>query len=82
MIKNLKFWRLWSRYLLSTTIVLSVTAIILTLLYESEKLSGVPGEAWTVMGGITLGLISALVIVSRAISRNPDRDNGMDDDTD
>ena len=79
MIKNLKFWRLWSRYLLSTTIVLAVTAIIITLLYESEKLAGVPGEAWTVMGGITLGLISALVMVSRSISRNPD--NG-DDDTD
>jgi len=79
MIKNLKFWRLWSRYLLSTTIVLSVTAIILTLLFESESLAGVPGEAWTVMGGITLGLISALVMVSRSISRNPD--NG-DDDTD
>ena len=79
MIKNLKFWRLWSRYLLSTTIVLAVTAIIITLLYESEQLAGVPGEAWTVMGGITLGLISALIIVARSISRNPD--NG-DDDTD
>jgi len=79
MIKNLKFWRLWSRYLLSTTIVLAVTAVILTLLYESEKLAGVPGEAWTVMGGITLGLISALVIVSRAIARNPDKDNGAED---
>jgi len=80
LIKNLKFWRLWARYLLGTTIVLSVTAVILTLLYESEALAGVPGEAWTVMGGITLGLISALVIVSRAIARNPD--NGDDDDTD
>ena len=80
MIKNLKFWRLWSRYLLSTTIVLAVTFIIVTLLYESEALAGVPGEAWTVMGGITLGLISALIIVARSISRNPDKDG--DEDTD
>ena len=79
MIKNLKFWRLWARYLLGTTIVLSVAAIVLTFLYESEALAGVPGEAWTVMGGLGLGLISALVIVCRAIARNPD--NG-DDDTD
>jgi len=81
MVRDLKFWRLFLRYLLVTTIVLSATSIVLTLLFESEALVGVPGEAWTVMGGITLGLISALVIVARALARNPDK-NGGDEDTD
>lgn len=82
MIKNLKFWRLWARYLLSTTIVLSVTFIVLTFLFESEALAGVPGEAWTLMGILGGGISTALIILARAIAKNPTDSNTVDDDTD
>ena len=80
MLRNLKFWRLWSRYLLGTTLVLAVTIIALTMLFESESLAGVPGEAWTLMGGAILGLVTALTILARAMAKNPDSKNGSDDD--
>ena len=79
MIKELRYWRLWARFLLGMTLVLSVTAIGLTMLLESESLAGVPGEAWTLMGGLILGLSTALAILSRALSKNPSDVNGDND---
>lgn len=77
MTKELRYWRLAARSFLGTILVISVTAIILVMLFESEGLAGVPGEAWTLMGAGILGLSTALAILARALSKNPsDVDNG------
>jgi len=84
MTKGLRYWRLAARSFLGTMLVLSVTSIILVMLFRSGGLIGVPGEAWTLMGGGILGLSTALAILARALAKNPSDleggGNGDDED--
>lgn len=79
---RLRFLRLAVRFSLGVGLVVSVTSVALVLLYQSEQLEGVPGEAWTLLGGAMLGLTTALAIVARAIAKNPTDNLDIHDEDD
>lgn len=64
-------FRIFARWTVALTIVLGLVAVLLTLIFYSNRLIDITGEGWTVFGGGILALGTGLGIILRALAQNP-----------
>ncbi len=81
MVKELRYWRLWARFVLAMTLALSLPIMVLYMLSQGPALTSLPAAAWTMIGGFGVAIGAALTMIVRAMSKNPsDLPNGDNDE--
>ncbi len=63
--------RVGSRFLISTTLILSLTSVLILIIWESTRLSAIGEAGWAVLGAGVYALGQAISSLVRAIAQNP-----------
>lgn len=63
--------RVGSRFLIATTLILSLTSVLILIIWESQRLAVIGEAGWAVLGAGVYALGHAISSLIRAIAQNP-----------